>query len=203
MTMRPRSILETVLYCPDLDAARAFYTGVLGLELAAATERHVFLRCGDGMLLLFDPEHTSRIAVPIGDAVVPMHGGRGQGHMAFRASREEIDRWWTALLTRCEGFVDDFTPSSVGCESLRRMNSSGSSSGSKASWRSGKEPSSRWSSSSICRSLNATRRFVSCIGGDECVCIENLLARASGRASSRVRALMCQCRGFAIRPPDY
>jgi catechol 2,3-dioxygenase-like lactoylglutathione lyase family enzyme len=93
MTMRPRSILETVLYCPDLGAARDFYTGVLGLELAAATERHVFLRCGDGMLLLFDPEHTSRIAVPIGDAVVPMHGGRGPGHMAFRASREEIDRW--------------------------------------------------------------------------------------------------------------
>jgi len=94
MTMRPRSILETVLYCPDLDAARAFYTGVLGLELAAAqTERHVFLRCGDAMLLLFNPEHTSRIAVPIGDAVVPMHGGRGQGHMAFRASAEEIGRW--------------------------------------------------------------------------------------------------------------
>jgi catechol 2,3-dioxygenase-like lactoylglutathione lyase family enzyme len=100
MTMRPRSILETVLYCPDLDAARDFYTGVLGLELAAATERHVFLRCGDGMLLLFDPEHTSRIAVPIGDAVVPMHGGRGPGHMAFRASPEEIDRWREHLRSR-------------------------------------------------------------------------------------------------------
>jgi catechol 2,3-dioxygenase-like lactoylglutathione lyase family enzyme len=45
------------------------------------------------MLLLFDPENTSQIPVPIGDAVVPMHGGRGQGHMAFRASREEIGRW--------------------------------------------------------------------------------------------------------------
>jgi catechol 2,3-dioxygenase-like lactoylglutathione lyase family enzyme len=93
-TMRPRAVLETVLYCPDLDAAREFYTGVLGLELAAAqTERHVFLRCGDGMLLLFNPEHTSRVAVPIAGTVVPLHGGRGPGHMAFRATREEIARW--------------------------------------------------------------------------------------------------------------
>jgi catechol 2,3-dioxygenase-like lactoylglutathione lyase family enzyme len=94
MTMRPRGVLETVLYCPDLDAARAFYTGVLGLQLAAApTERHVFLLCGDGMLLLFNPDHTSRIPVPVAGTMVPMHGGRGAGHMAFRASREEIDRW--------------------------------------------------------------------------------------------------------------
>jgi catechol 2,3-dioxygenase-like lactoylglutathione lyase family enzyme len=92
--MRPHSVLETVLYCPDLEAAREFYTGVLGLELAATmTDRHVFLRCGDGMLLLFNPEETSRVPVPIGDAVVPMHGGRGPGHMAFRATREEIDAW--------------------------------------------------------------------------------------------------------------
>jgi len=92
--MKPQGVLETVLYCPDLEAARDFYTGTLGLELAAAmTERHVFLRCGDGMLLLFNPENTSRIPVPIGDAVVPMHGGRGPGHMAFRATREEIDTW--------------------------------------------------------------------------------------------------------------
>jgi catechol 2,3-dioxygenase-like lactoylglutathione lyase family enzyme len=92
--MKPSGVLETVLYCPDLDAAREFYTGVLGLELASAqTERHVFLRCGDGMLLLFNPDHTSRISVPIGDAVVPLHGGRGPGHMAFRATREEIGRW--------------------------------------------------------------------------------------------------------------
>ncbi len=92
--MRPQGVLETVLYCPDLEAARDFYTGTLGLELAATmTERHVFLRCGDGMLLLFNPENTSCIPVPIGDAVVPMHGGRGPGHMAFRATREEIDAW--------------------------------------------------------------------------------------------------------------
>lgn len=30
--MRPHSILETVLYCSDLEAAREFYTGVLGLD---------------------------------------------------------------------------------------------------------------------------------------------------------------------------
>jgi catechol 2,3-dioxygenase-like lactoylglutathione lyase family enzyme len=93
MIMQPRGVLETVLYCPDLRAAQEFYTGVLGLELHAANERNVFLRCGDGMLLLFDPEHTSRVDVPVNGVVIPKHGGRGPGHMAFRASREEIDRW--------------------------------------------------------------------------------------------------------------
>ena len=95
--MRPRGVLETVLYCPDLRAAQIFYTGVLGLELHAANERNVFLRCGDGMLLLFDPDHTSRVDVPVNGVVIPKHGGPGPehtpGHIAFRASREEIDRW--------------------------------------------------------------------------------------------------------------
>jgi catechol 2,3-dioxygenase-like lactoylglutathione lyase family enzyme len=92
--MRPQSILETILYCPDLEAARAFYTGVLGLELyAVQPDRNVFLRCGGAMLLLFNPETTSGPPVVVGGVPLPLHGARGPGHLAFRATEEEIDHW--------------------------------------------------------------------------------------------------------------
>ncbi len=49
-------ILETALYADDLDAAEAFYGSVLGLEkITRAGNRHVFFRCGSGVLLIFNP----------------------------------------------------------------------------------------------------------------------------------------------------
>ncbi len=50
-------ILETALYADDLDAAEAFYGDVLGLARSvAAANRHVFFRCGPGVLLIFNAE---------------------------------------------------------------------------------------------------------------------------------------------------
>jgi catechol 2,3-dioxygenase-like lactoylglutathione lyase family enzyme len=87
--MRPQGILETSLYVDDLDAAQAFYGDVLGLELHGRVEgRHVFFRCGDGMLLLFDPEATSRPA-----GMTPAHGARGPGHVAFSVEAGDLGRW--------------------------------------------------------------------------------------------------------------
>lgn len=85
-------ILETALYADDLDAAEAFYGGVLGLEkVLRAGNRHVFFRCGPGILLIFNPAETmkppSRDALP-----VPPHGTRGAGHACFRVRSEAIDR---------------------------------------------------------------------------------------------------------------
>lgn len=92
--MKPQGILESVLYCPDLAAAQAFYTGVLGLELHSTSgDRHVFLRCGDAMLLLFNPESTSRVPVELSGKRIPLHGARGPGHLGFRTTLAEIDAW--------------------------------------------------------------------------------------------------------------
>ena len=42
----PNAILETVVYCDDLDAARAFYEGVVGLSLVSLEPgRHLFFPC--------------------------------------------------------------------------------------------------------------------------------------------------------------
>lgn len=93
MAMTPSAILESALYAADLAAAEAFYGGLLGLTVIAKVEgRHVFFRVGPGILLVFNPDATE---VPSGNPAlpVPVHGARGQGHVCFAASREEIAAW--------------------------------------------------------------------------------------------------------------
>ena len=107
--MTPAAILESALYVTDLDAAEAFYVEVLGLErIAKVEDRHVFFRCGRGVLLLFQPDAT--VVAPAADArlPVPPHGARGDGHLCFAASAEEIDRWKTRLQARGVAVEADF-----------------------------------------------------------------------------------------------
>ena len=86
-------ILETILYADDLDAAEGFYSGLLGLEkIARAGRRHVFFKCGDQVLLVFDPAETMKPPAP-GALPVPPHGAVGPGHICFKASAEEIGDW--------------------------------------------------------------------------------------------------------------
>lgn len=87
--MKARRLLEASLYASDLDAAEHFYAGVLGLDVAGRVAgRHVFFRCGDGMLLVFDPAATRAEG-----GQVPAHGTTGAGHLAFAATAEELDEW--------------------------------------------------------------------------------------------------------------
>lgn len=96
--MTPSGILESALYVDDLDAAEAFYGGVLGLErIAVAPGRHVFFRCGDGVLLLFDPRETVKPPAPDARLPVPPHGAAGDGHLCFRGTAGEIARFRTHL----------------------------------------------------------------------------------------------------------
>lgn len=87
--MQARQVLETSLYVDDVGAAEEFYARVLGLERhSREADRHVFFRCGGGMLLLFNPARTEQ---PTGD--IPTHGARGPGHVAFRIGQAEIAAW--------------------------------------------------------------------------------------------------------------
>jgi catechol 2,3-dioxygenase-like lactoylglutathione lyase family enzyme len=93
---RPRAILETAVYADDLDAAERFYGEVLGLEcFARAPGRHAFFRCGLGVFLVFNPAETEH---PGG--MVPPHGGRGAGHMAFAVREREMGAWRDHLARR-------------------------------------------------------------------------------------------------------
>jgi catechol 2,3-dioxygenase-like lactoylglutathione lyase family enzyme len=97
MERPPSQILESALYVDDLDAAEAFYGGVLGLEkLGRRPGRHVFFRCGPGVLLIFNPAETE-LPYTTGQLPVPSHGARGPGHLCFRAEASELDGWRTRL----------------------------------------------------------------------------------------------------------
>jgi catechol 2,3-dioxygenase-like lactoylglutathione lyase family enzyme len=97
-TLRPSAILETVIYVDDLTAAENFYAGVLGLSVYAhANARQIFLRCGNQMLLIFDPRQTAKVPAASG-LPVPPHGASGPGHVCFAAATGEIDAWRDRLV---------------------------------------------------------------------------------------------------------
>lgn len=88
----PGGIMETAIYVDDLDAAEAFYREVFGLEIVTKLPgQFVFFRCGQQMLLIFDPEKSRQAN---GENPIPRHGAAGQGHFCFYAeNRAEVDAW--------------------------------------------------------------------------------------------------------------
>jgi catechol 2,3-dioxygenase-like lactoylglutathione lyase family enzyme len=106
--MEPAGILETVLYAKDLDRAEAFYREVLGLKpFVSVAGRHLFYRCGNQVLLIFNPEATC--VPPAPNALpVPPHGTRGPGHLCFRASADEIESWAARLTAKAVAIEADF-----------------------------------------------------------------------------------------------
>lgn len=91
--MRIEYVLETCLYVGDLAAAERFYTTVLGLELESQQPgRHVFLRCGNRMVLLFDPRESATV-----NEDFPAHGAVGPGHVAFAVKEADLPAWRTHL----------------------------------------------------------------------------------------------------------
>jgi catechol 2,3-dioxygenase-like lactoylglutathione lyase family enzyme len=106
--MVPAGILETVLYAKDLEAVEAFYRDVLGfVAFAKAEGRHLFFRCGNQVLLIFDPEAT-RVPPPADALLVPPHGAEGPGHLCFRASADEIEAWRKQLAAKGIAIEADF-----------------------------------------------------------------------------------------------
>lgn len=98
-------IHEAGLYVDDLDAAERFWTA-LGLPVhSRQAGRHVFLRAGRDMLLLFDAAATRQ---PGGKA--PPHGADGAGHVALdvpdgaalAAWRHRLDRAGVAVEAEVE-----------------------------------------------------------------------------------------------------
>lgn len=107
--MTPSAILETALYVTDLPAAEAFYANILGISrISAVSGRHVFFRCGNGVLLLFNAEATKNPPPPDAKLPVPPHGAAGEGHLCFAASADEIDHWKSHLESRNIAIEADF-----------------------------------------------------------------------------------------------
>lgn len=106
--MQPQGILETVLYAVDLDTIETFYRDILGLEPFSKLEgRQLFYRCGEQVLLIFNPDATQKPPQP--DALpVPPHGAQGAGHICFKASEREINAWRERLEAKGVPIEADF-----------------------------------------------------------------------------------------------
>jgi catechol 2,3-dioxygenase-like lactoylglutathione lyase family enzyme len=109
MVMRPAAVLETILYAQDLDAAEAFYRDVLGLEpVSKQAGRQVFYRLEKQMLLIFNPDATVIPPPPDAKLPVPPHGAKGEGHVCFAATAEEISLWRAHLEAKGVAIEADF-----------------------------------------------------------------------------------------------
>lgn len=107
--MQPAAVLETVLYAADLDSEEAFYRDILGFQLyAKQAGRQLFYRCGDAMLLIFNPAATVLPPKTNAKLPVPPHGAAGPGHVCFRASAGEIERWRLRLVDAGIAIEADF-----------------------------------------------------------------------------------------------
>ena len=92
--MEVLKIKETCLYIRDLEKAKTFYHEVLELPVISYVEgRHLFLRAGQSVLLLFNPEDSRGKTSP------PAHYGGGKQHFAFEVTsksyadaKEEISK---------------------------------------------------------------------------------------------------------------
>jgi catechol 2,3-dioxygenase-like lactoylglutathione lyase family enzyme len=92
--MQITGLLEACLYSSDLEKAEQFYREVLHLEVfEKEADRHVFFRCGRGVFLLFNPEHTSKEQTHVAGSLIPLHGSQGEGHIAFCVAREQLPLW--------------------------------------------------------------------------------------------------------------
>jgi catechol 2,3-dioxygenase-like lactoylglutathione lyase family enzyme len=92
MTLAVDRVLETVLYVDDLDAAERFYGDLLALGLESRKPGvFVFFRCGEGMLLLFEPGAAGA------SRGVPAHGATGPGHACLAVAETDLDAWKARL----------------------------------------------------------------------------------------------------------
>ena len=83
-----KRVFETVLYADDLARSERFYRDVLGLEVIQSSDLFTTFKCGDAVLLIFDPEKSAATG-----RSVPSHGARGPGHIAFPARDDELEAW--------------------------------------------------------------------------------------------------------------
>lgn len=90
--MKFTKIIETSIYSSNLKEMKNFYIDILGLDFVAEEkERHVFLKAGKSMLLIFNPYNTLN---DIND-IFPSHGAISPPsiiHIAFEIKKDDYEK---------------------------------------------------------------------------------------------------------------
>lgn len=102
--MEFRKIKETCLYIHDLERAKAFYHTTLGLPVINyVEEKHLFLKVGESVLLLFNPADSKNKTSP------PAHYGGGKQHFAFEISDGDYEAWKERIKDKGVAVIDEIT----------------------------------------------------------------------------------------------
>lgn len=97
-------IKETCLYVHDLVKARVFYEQILGLaEISYLPDKHLFMRAGDSVLLLFNPEDSAKKSSP------PAHYATGKQHFAFEVRDEDYSDFLELIKSYGIPVIDEVT----------------------------------------------------------------------------------------------
>lgn len=97
-------IKETCLYVHDLEKAKHFYHEVLGMPVINYVEgKHLFLRAGQSVLLLFNPEDSKEKTSP------PAHYGGGRQHFAFEVSANAYTQSKDEISGKGIAIIDEIT----------------------------------------------------------------------------------------------
>lgn len=97
-------IKETCLYVQDLEQALDFYHRVLGLPIIDYREsKHLFLRAGASVLLLFNPMDSRTKESP------PAHYGGGKQHFAFEVKTGDYEDSKTEMMQKGIHIIDEVT----------------------------------------------------------------------------------------------
>jgi catechol 2,3-dioxygenase-like lactoylglutathione lyase family enzyme len=86
-------VLETALYVDDLDRARAFYEGVLGLAALTRGSRFLAFDVGGRSVLLLFRRGATLETLYLPGGTIPPHDGNGPLHMAFAITAAELPAW--------------------------------------------------------------------------------------------------------------
>ncbi len=90
-------VLETALYSDDLERARQFYSGVLGLKVLDQGSRLLSLDAGQGTVLLLFARGATVSGAETPSGWIPPHDGQGPIHVAFAIGRDDLTAWEAAL----------------------------------------------------------------------------------------------------------
>lgn len=100
--MKIRQVKETCIYHTDLEAARNFYHGKLGLEVIGyLAGKHIFFRVGTSVLLCFNPDDSKLKTSP------PAHYATGRYHFAFEVEAEEYQHHKEEMASKGIEIIDE------------------------------------------------------------------------------------------------
>lgn len=86
-------ILETALYTDDMDRAREFYEGALGLKPIFSDNRLCAYGVAARSVLLIFRRGSATQTVTMPGGTIPGHDGAGPLHVAFAIGKDELARW--------------------------------------------------------------------------------------------------------------